>query len=83
MSKEVVALVHNGILLSYKKECISFCSNEVDEPGHRKNGRDYEHSCNHDLASRNLVLILTARRVDPKSLTAVSGILCGTQWALT
>jgi len=25
--------VHNGILLSYKKECIWVSSNEVDEPG--------------------------------------------------
>ena len=29
--KEVV--VHNGILLSYKKECIWVSSNEVDESG--------------------------------------------------
>ena len=33
MDKEVVVYVHNGILLSYKKECIWVSSNEVDEPG--------------------------------------------------
>ena len=32
MDKEVVVHIHNGILLSYKKECISVTSNEVDEP---------------------------------------------------
>ena len=30
--KEVVAHIHNGILLSHKKECIWVSSNEVDEP---------------------------------------------------
>ena len=32
MEKEVVVHIHNGILLSYKKECIWVGSNEVDEP---------------------------------------------------
>ena len=32
MDKEVVVYIHNGILLSYKKECILVASNEVDEP---------------------------------------------------
>ena len=32
MDKEVVVLVHNGILISHKKEQISVSSNEVDEP---------------------------------------------------
>ena len=32
MDKEVVVHIHNGILLSYKKECIWICSNEVDKP---------------------------------------------------
>ena len=33
MDKEVVVhVVHNGILLSYTKECIWVSSNEVDEP---------------------------------------------------
>ena len=32
MAKEVVVHIHNGILLSYKKECIWVCSNEEDEP---------------------------------------------------
>ena len=31
MDKEVVVHVHNGILLSYKKEPIWINSNEVDE----------------------------------------------------
>ena len=31
MDKEVVVYVHNGILLSYKKENILVSSNEVDE----------------------------------------------------
>ena len=31
--KEVVVHVHNGILLSYEKECIWVSSNEVDETG--------------------------------------------------
>ena len=33
MDKEVVVHIHNGILLSYKKEYIWISSNEVDEPG--------------------------------------------------
>ena len=33
MDKEVVAHIHNGILLSYKKEGIWLSANEVDEPG--------------------------------------------------
>ena len=33
MDKEVVVHIHNGILLSYKKECIWVSPNEVDEPG--------------------------------------------------
>ena len=32
MDKEVVVYIHNGILLSYKKEYIWVSSNEVDEP---------------------------------------------------
>ena len=32
MNKEVVVHGHNGILLSYKKECICVSSNEVEEP---------------------------------------------------
>ena len=32
IDKEVVVHLHNGILLSYKKEHIWVCSNEVDEP---------------------------------------------------
>ena len=32
MDKEVVVHIHNGILLSYKKEHILVSSNEVDEP---------------------------------------------------
>ena len=32
MDKEVVVHVHNGILLSYKKEHIWVSSNELDEP---------------------------------------------------
>ena len=32
MDKEIVVHIHNGILLSYKKECIWVSSNEVDEP---------------------------------------------------
>ena len=31
MDKEVVVYIHNGILLSYKKECVYVSSNEVDE----------------------------------------------------
>ena len=33
MDKEVVVHTHNGLLLSYKKECIWVNSNEMDEPG--------------------------------------------------
>ena len=33
MDQEVVVHTHNGMLLSYKKECIWVSSNEVDEPG--------------------------------------------------
>ena len=33
MDKEVVVYIHNGILLSYKKECVYVSSNEVDETG--------------------------------------------------
>ena len=33
MDKEVVVHMHNGILLSYKKEHIWVSSNEVDETG--------------------------------------------------
>ena len=32
MNKEAVVYVHNGILLSYKKQHIWVGSNEVDEP---------------------------------------------------
>ena len=32
MDKEVVVHIHNGILLSHKKECIWGSSNQVDEP---------------------------------------------------
>ena len=32
MDKEVLVHIHNGILLSHKKECIWVSSNEVDEP---------------------------------------------------
>ena len=35
MDKEVVVHIHNGILLSYKKERIWVSSNEVDETGAR------------------------------------------------
>ena len=31
MDKEIVIFVYNGILLSYKKECIWVSSNKVDE----------------------------------------------------
>ena len=31
MDKEIVAHIHIGVLLSYKKECIWVGSNEVDE----------------------------------------------------
>ena len=31
MDKEAVVFIHNGILLSHKKEHIWVCSNEVDE----------------------------------------------------
>ena len=33
IDKEVVVCIHNGILLSYEKEFIWVCSDEVDEPG--------------------------------------------------
>ena len=33
MDKEVVVQIYNGILLSYKKECIWVSSNEVGESG--------------------------------------------------
>ena len=33
MDKEVVVHILNGILLSYKKECIGVSSNEVEETG--------------------------------------------------
>ena len=33
MDKETVVHIHNGILLSYKKEYIWVCSNEMDELG--------------------------------------------------
>ena len=32
MDKEVVVHIHNGVLLSYKKECIGVISIKVDEP---------------------------------------------------
>ena len=32
MDEEVVVHIHNGILLSHKKECIRVSSLEVDEP---------------------------------------------------
>ena len=32
MDKDVVVHIHNGILLSHKKECVQVSSNEVDEP---------------------------------------------------
>ena len=32
MDKEIVVHIHNGILLSYKKEHICVSPNEVDEP---------------------------------------------------
>ena len=32
MDNKVVVHLHNGILLSYEKECIWISSNEVDEP---------------------------------------------------
>ena len=32
MDKELVVHIHNGILLSHKKELIQVGSNEVDEP---------------------------------------------------
>jgi len=33
MDKKVVVHIHNGVLLSYKKESIWISSNEVDETG--------------------------------------------------
>ena len=33
MDRKIVVHIHNGILLSYNKECIWGSSNEVDEPG--------------------------------------------------
>ena len=33
MDKKVVVHIHNGILLSYLKECICISYNEVDETG--------------------------------------------------
>ena len=33
MDKGVVVHIYNGILLSYKKECIWVSSNEMDETG--------------------------------------------------
>ena len=33
MDKEAVVHIHNGILLSYLKECISVSSDEMDETG--------------------------------------------------
>ena len=33
MDKKAVVHIHNGILLSYLKECIWISSNEVDEAG--------------------------------------------------
>ena len=33
IDKEAVVHIHNGLLLSYKKECIWVSYNEVDEPG--------------------------------------------------
>ena len=33
MNKKAVVHIHNGILLSYQKECIWNSSNEVDETG--------------------------------------------------
>ena len=33
MGKKVVVHIHNGVLLSYKKESIWISSNEVDETG--------------------------------------------------
>ena len=33
MDKQVVVHIHNGLLLSYKKECIWVSSNKVDETG--------------------------------------------------
>ena len=32
MTKEAVIHIHNGILLTFRKECIWVSSNEVDEP---------------------------------------------------
>ena len=32
MDKKVVVHIHNGILFSYKNECIWVSSNDVDEP---------------------------------------------------
>ena len=32
MDKEAMVHIYNGILLSYKKECIWVISNDVDEP---------------------------------------------------
>ena len=32
MDKEVVIYIHNGMLLSHKKECIWVSSDEVNEP---------------------------------------------------
>ena len=32
MDTEIVVRIYNGILLSYKKECIWVSPNEVDEP---------------------------------------------------
>ena len=32
MDKEAVVHIHDGILLSYKKECIWVSFNQVDEP---------------------------------------------------
>ena len=32
IDKDVVVHIHNGILLSHKKECVQVSSNEVDEP---------------------------------------------------
>ena len=31
MDKEIVVYLHNGVLLSHKKECIGVSSNEVDD----------------------------------------------------
>ena len=64
MDKEVAVHIHNGILLSYKKECIWVSSSEMDEP------RTYYTKWSKSEKERQMLYIMQSRKIVPMILRA-------------